>query len=52
MVPHLRKLIETALRGEHCLDVADLPQPRQQIACTRSFGRAVTELAHLQEAIS
>ena len=40
------------LRGESCLDLADLPQPKQQIACTRSFGKAVTELSHLQEAIS
>ncbi len=28
-----------------------LPQPKQQIACVRSFGRPVTELAALQKAI-
>ncbi len=32
--------------------LAARPATKQQIACTRSFGRAVTELSHLQEAIS
>jgi DNA polymerase V len=40
------------LRGEPCIDLSDMPQPKQQIACTRSFGRPVIELASLEEAIS
>ncbi|MBH2015705.1 MAG: Y-family DNA polymerase [Burkholderiales bacterium] len=40
------------LRGEACIEVADMPVPKQQIACTRSFGRPVADLAPLLEAIS
>jgi len=40
------------LRGEPCIDLDNVPTPKQQIACTRSFGQPVTELKHLQEAIS
>lgn len=40
------------LQGTPCHDWDDLPQPKQQIAYTRSFGRAVTALTHLQEAVS
>ncbi len=40
------------LRGEPCIDLDSVPAPKQQIACTRSFGQTVTELKHLQEAIS
>lgn len=40
------------LRGEPCIGLNDVPAPKKQIACTRSFGRPVTELRHLQEAIS
>lgn len=40
------------LRGEPCIDLDNVPAPKQQIACTRSFGQPVTELKHLQEAIS
>lgn len=40
------------LQGTSCLDLETAPPPKQQIACTRSFGRAVTELAPLLEAIS
>ena len=40
------------LRGEPCIDLDNVPAPKQQIACTRSFGLPVTELKHLQEAIS
>ena len=35
-----------------CIDLDDVPAPKQQIACTRSFGRAVTELEPLMEAVS
>jgi DNA polymerase V len=40
------------LNGEPCLALEEMPSPKQQIACTRSFGHPVTELAHLLEAIS
>nr|WP_250207801.1 Y-family DNA polymerase [Curvibacter sp. CHRR-16] len=40
------------LQGTPCLDWDALPQPKQQIAYTRSFGRTVTAQGHLQEAVS
>ena len=40
------------LRGESCLDLEDIPPNKQEIACTRSFGRPVTELRDLIEAVS
>ena len=40
------------LNGIACVDLDHEPEPRQAIACTRSFGEAVTELAELSEAVS
>ena len=40
------------LAGIACLDLEDAPAPRQQIACTRSFGEAVTGLPDLQQAVT
>ena len=40
------------LGGTPCLTLDDIPPDKQQIACTRSFGRPVTELDDLLEAIS
>ena len=40
------------LRGVPCLGLDDVPPPKQQIACTRSFGSAVRELAPLTEAVA
>jgi DNA polymerase V len=40
------------LRGEACLDLEEAPASKQQIACTRSFGQAVTDRAALEEALS
>ncbi|WP_313604796.1 Y-family DNA polymerase [Comamonas jiangduensis] len=40
------------LQGIACLELETQPPPKQQIACTRSFGRPVTELAPLIEAVS
>lgn len=40
------------LQGEPCVGLQGSPEPKQQIACTRSFGRPVTELRHLEEAVS
>ena len=40
------------LQGTPCIDLDDAPAPKKQIACTRSFGHPVTELAPLLEAVS
>ncbi|MDX9844469.1 MAG: Y-family DNA polymerase [Aquabacterium sp.] len=40
------------LKGEACIEFADMPAPKKQIACTRSFGQPVTGLNELREAIS
>ena len=40
------------LRGEACLELSDMPTPKKQIACTRSFGQPVTGFTELREAIS
>ena len=40
------------LRGESCLAMEEITPPKQQIISSRSFGRYVTELAELEEAVS
>lgn len=40
------------LQGEACISLDDAPSPKKQIACTRSFGQPVTEVAPLIEAVS
>lgn len=40
------------LQGTPCIGLEDHPEPKQEIACTRSFGHAVTELRDLQEAVT
>ena len=40
------------LQGQACVDLDDAPEPKQQIACTRSFGQPVTKLEPLIEAVS
>ena len=40
------------LQGMQCIDLDDAPAPKKEIACTRSFGQAVTELPPLLEAVS
>ncbi|RYH57166.1 MAG: Y-family DNA polymerase [Alcaligenaceae bacterium] len=40
------------LQGMSCIRLEDMPPPKQQIACTRSFGRPITDLAPLIEAVS
>ncbi len=40
------------LGGTPCIEFEDEPPAKQQIACTRSFGRPVTELADLQQAVT
>ena len=40
------------LQGTPCIGFEDAPVPKQQIACTRSFGHPVTELNQLSEAVT
>ncbi len=40
------------LQGTPCIDLDHAPVPKQQIACTRSFGHPVTELRDLNEAVT
>lgn len=40
------------LQGQPCIELDDAPGPKQQIACTRSFGQPIHNLAPLIEAVS
>jgi DNA polymerase V len=40
------------LQGQPCIQLDDAPAAKQEIACTRSFGRPVTDLPPLIEAVS
>lgn len=40
------------LQGQSCIEMDDAPPAKQQIACTRSFGKAVTALGPLIQAVS
>src|SRR5665647_433600 len=40
------------LQGTPCIELEHAPQPKQEIACTRSFGHPVTEIHELAEAIT
>lgn len=40
------------LQGQSCIEMDDAPAPKKEIACTRSFGRPVRDLAPLIEAVS
>lgn len=40
------------LQGTSCIDMDDAPAAKKEIACTRSFGRAVMDLGELEEAVS
>jgi len=40
------------LQGYSCLDLDDAPAPRKSIVCSKSFGRQVSELSELEEAVS
>lgn len=45
-----RTLLE--LRGISCLPLEDMRGPKQQVCCSRSFGRPVTTLGELREAVA
>lgn len=40
------------LQGQLTIELDDAPEPKQQIACTRSFGQPVSDLAPLLQAVS
>jgi len=40
------------LQGTTCIALQDAPGPKQEIACTRSFGHFITELSDLNEAVT
>lgn len=40
------------LQGTPCIGLDDAPEPKKQIACTRSFGRSVEAFEPLAEAVS
>jgi DNA polymerase V len=40
------------LQGTPCIGLEDAPEPKKQIACTRSFGRSVEAFEPLAEAVS
>ncbi|WP_136415932.1 Y-family DNA polymerase [Herbaspirillum sp. ST 5-3] len=40
------------LQGEPCIALDDAPPPKQQIACTRSFGQPISTLPPLVQAVS
>ena len=40
------------LRGETCIPLDNAPAPKKQIVVSRTFGKRVTELDFLEEAVS
>jgi DNA polymerase V len=40
------------LQGEQCISMEEAPAPKQQIACTRSFGQPIATLPPLVQAVS
>ena len=40
------------LQGTQCVDLESVPQAKQEIACTRSFGHPITEIHELAEAVT
>ena len=40
------------LQGMQCIDLDDAPAPKKEIACTRSFGKPITDLYPLLQAVS
>lgn len=40
------------LRGTPCLELDDAPQPKQEICSSRAFGKRLTEIAPIREAVA
>lgn len=49
-IVELRLVME--LRGLSCLELEQCPPPKKGITCARSFGKAVTRLSEMEEAVS
>lgn len=49
-VTGLRTVLE--LRGTSCFELSDIPEKKQSIICSRSFGKKVKDLESLQEAVA
>ena len=48
---NVERLIEE-LNGNPCYELEEIPQPKKQIYCTRSFGEKLTDLEPIQQAIA
>ena len=46
----LRLVME--LRGVSCLDLEQCPPPKQALTCSRAFGKLISTLAEMEEAVS
>ncbi|TSA01072.1 MAG: Y-family DNA polymerase [Nitrospiraceae bacterium] len=46
----LRLVME--LRGISCLDLEQCPSPKQSLTCSRAFGKLISTLAEMEEAVS
>lgn len=44
--------IQAELRGQSCLPMSDVGAPRKSIASTRTFGRMVSDLSEMREAVA
>ena len=40
------------LHGMQCIKIEQIPEPKQNVCCSRSFGRTVTDLEELEEAVA
>lgn len=40
------------LRGFSCIDMDEAPAPKKSVVCSKSFGKQVSDLAELEEAVS
>jgi DNA polymerase V len=44
--------LDSELRGRSCLELEECPSPKQGITCSRAFGRSVSTLVEMEEAVS
>ena len=40
------------LQGLQCISIGQIPEPKKNVCCSRSFGRTVTDLEELEEAVA
>ena len=48
---HLERT-QKELQGRQCISIEQIPEPKKNVCCSRSFGRAVTDLEELEEAVA